>query len=242
MREAVISDIHANLEAFTAVLADIDGRGVESILNLGDAIGYGPNPNRVVELLRERGVPSVLGNHELAVLDREQLDWFNPHSREALERTLRILTADTRAWIDELPDFIVSGDARYVHGLPPDRISRYLFTQDPDGLREAFGAYEERICFVGHTHELRIVEFDGQEATNMPLSRQGFTFVPDRRYIVNVGSVGQPRDDFSKQAKYVLWDREADTVAPRFVDYDAARTAEKIAERGLPTRYGDRLL
>ena len=261
-RVAVISDVHGNLEALTSVLADIDALGVTEILNLGDMVGYGPEPEACVQLLRGRGVPSVLGNHELGLAEAQARGFFNPQARKALDRTRELVSDETMMYFRTLPRTMEAHGALFVHGCPPGLVSKYLYELDADALRETFALYPQALCFAGHTHDLeRISFFPGQKPGTGRIGRKGLGRGQARldgraRHILNIGSVGQPRDGNNK-AKYVLWtpgrapadtpgDMRADTrantnIEVRFVPYDIARTAARIMEVGLPTVYADRL-
>ncbi|WP_449242665.1 metallophosphoesterase family protein [Desulfovibrio sp.] len=236
---AVLSDPHGNLEALRRVLEDMDAQGAEEAVCLGDAVGYGPEPEAVVRLLRERGIPQVMGNHEHGIADKAQMCRFNPQARQALERTACLLEPATAAFLSGLPRFIVRHGARFVHGCPPDRVNTYLYMIRDKALPALFGRFPEEICFVGHTHELALVEFDGTEARNLDLNG-GKLFEPGKRYIVNVGAVGQPRDG-DNRAKYVLWEPEARKITVRRVAYDIQKTVDRMRELGMPEVYADRL-
>ncbi len=241
MRFAICSDIHGNLAAFEAVLQDIDAHGVTTIYSLGDNIGYGPEPSRVLSLLRERGAESVCGNHELGLADPEQAAWFNAHAREALQKTRELLTEDDLSFIKTLPLAMVRHGARMVHGAPPDSALAYLFQFDEHDLAAMFRRLREPLCFVGHTHELEHILWDGERVRRLPLpERLHMDLGGDRKHIVNVGSVGQPRDG-DNRAKYILFDPDTGELALRRIPYDIKKTAEAIVAKGLPKRYADRL-
>ncbi|MBU1039588.1 MAG: metallophosphoesterase [Proteobacteria bacterium] len=257
---AVISDVHGNLEALRSVLADIDAQGAATILNLGDMVGYGPEPEACVQLLRERGVPTVLGNHEFGLVEAQARGFFNPQAKKALDRTRQLLSDDSVMYFRTLPRTMEAFGALFVHGCPPGQVSKYLYELDEEGLREAFALYPHPLCFAGHTHELERISFfpaagpeagpeAGRRSGGGRLEHKGLRKGPasldgHARHIVNIGSVGQPRDGNNK-AKYVLWEPGkpgADTkIEVRFVPYDIARTAARIVEVGLPTVYADRL-
>ena len=238
-RLAVLSDPHGNLEALTSVLADMESQGADGAICLGDAIGYGPEPEAVVELLRARSIPMVLGNHEHGVADEAQMCRFNPQARQALERTACLLLPATVHFLANLPHFLSLYGARFVHGCPPDRVNTYLFGVKDLALAALFGRFPEKICFVGHTHELALVVFNGTRAWREDLP-ETLQLEPGLRYIVNVGAVGQPRDG-DNRAKYVLWEPEAGTVTVRRVAYDIQKTVDRMQELGLPQIYADRL-
>jgi predicted phosphodiesterase len=240
MRLAIISDIHGNLEAFREVLADIDQAGVDGIASLGDNIGYGPEPEEVVLLIRQRNIPSVMGNHELAVVDTGCLDCMNPSARESLVLTKQLLSPDTVNYINMLKPSMTFHKSLCVHGCPPDSVTRYLFELSKTQLRELFLSMKEKICFVGHTHCPQIMSFDGEELASLPLSEGELTLQKDFQYIIDVGSVGQPRDG-NNNAKYVIWDTSSQRIEMRFIPYDIATTARKILEIGLPEYNATRL-
>ncbi|MFC1895774.1 metallophosphoesterase family protein, partial [Thermodesulfobacteriota bacterium] len=193
----------------------------------------------VVRLLHERGIPSVLGNHEAAVLDPGLRDWFNPQARRALERTLELLSQETVKIISQFPRSMTVEGALCVHGFPPASFRVYLF-QVPDRiLARVLPRMKYPVCFVGHTHTLEMVCFDG-EAARRDAIEAGRHSLGCRKHIVNVGSLGQPRDG-DNNAKYVIWNTGDRTVEVRYVRYDIARTVRKITERGLPEIYALRL-
>ncbi len=245
---AVLSDVHGNLEALVAVLADADAQGATELFNLGDMVGYGPEPEACVQLLRSRGVPSLLGNHEHGLLEAQARGWFNPQARKALDRTRELLSDDSLMYFRTLPRTLTAHEALFVHGCPPGLVSKYLYELDEDALRETFALYDHRLCFAGHTHELERISLlpkAGAKAGSGRIERKRLgkglaTLDKDARHILNAGSVGQPRDGNNK-AKYLLWEPEAGRLDVRFVPYDIARTAARIMEVGLPTVYADRL-
>lgn len=233
MRIAIISDIHGNLEAFKEVLADIDRSRVDGLVCLGDNIGYGPDPEQVIDLVRERDIPSVMGNHELAIVEPMYLTWMNPTARISLVMTRELLSTDSIEYIHTLPPAMTYHGSLCVHGCPPDSVVTYLFQLSLAQLEEAFRAMEEKICFLGHTHSLVIISFDGSELVRAPLGNGVVSLHKDHQYIINVGSVGQPRDG-NNNAKYVIWDMDSHSIDVRFVPYDIAATASKIIELGFP--------
>jgi diadenosine tetraphosphatase ApaH/serine/threonine PP2A family protein phosphatase len=241
MKIAVISDIHGNMDAFEQVLADIDGQGVASIFSLGDNIGYGAESERVVQTLKTRGIPSVLGNHELAANTPGFLGWFNPTARKSLTMTFNMLSADSMAFISSLPDCRVVHDCRLVHGFPPDSPTLYLFQVPPEDKQEAMRDLPERICFVGHTHVLDLLSHDGSTLADVAIKKGANRLNPALHYLVNIGSVGQPRDG-DLRAKYVLWDPAENTLDIRCVPYDAQAAAAKIIAAGMPREHARRLL
>lgn len=245
MKIAIISDIHGNLEALRSVLEDLDNQQPDQVFCCGDSVGYGPEPEAVVSLVRARGIPQVLGNHELGCMDRSQLAWFNPVARKAIRRTRNMLSRQTLDWINTLPLSMAPWepglDACYfVHGMPPDSARTYLFEVKDSQLPGYFEHTGERVVFVGHTHELVLAHWDGREAGREDLSEGDHDLDPDLRYIVNVGSVGQPRDG-DNRAKYALFDPVRRKLTVRCVPYDIKVTADAILALGFPEQYARRL-
>ena len=238
MRYAILSDIHGNLEALRTVLDDCAGR-VDAVLCLGDTVGYGADPLACVELIAERAQAIVGGNHEHAVAGLLSLGWFNRHARVAAEWTRERLDEDHRAYLGSLPLLTEVGDATLVHASPaqPEEWD-YLVTAE-DGFA-AFPHFATRWCFVGHSHLPGAWSLGSAGPEHHPgggplQSERG------RRYIVNVGSVGQPRDR-DPRAAYAVWDAEAGRIQIRRVAYDVRTARRKILEAGLPRLLADRLV
>ncbi len=237
---AIISDIHGNLDAFEAVLGDIETLSITEIFSLGDNIGYGPEPEAVIQRLAALKIPSVLGNHELAVTDPSELDWFNPVARESLRKTVAMLSENSIELIQHFPYCRVQDAVRFVHGFPPDSPVVYQFQASTEEIEQTFATHDEHLFFTGHTHYPEIIEYiDGQ------IGRYEFPegvrqLNPNGRYIVNVGSVGQPRDG-NNNAKYVVCDPDRHTVELRYIAYDVETVVEKILAAGLPESHATRL-
>jgi diadenosine tetraphosphatase ApaH/serine/threonine PP2A family protein phosphatase len=178
----------------------------------------------------------VVGNHELAINEPEQLDWFNPQARKALERTIELLSPESIAAIAAFPEWRVAEGVRLVHGFPPDSPLTYQFQVPVEERNEIMGALDERVCFIGHTHFPEILLWDGSDSRRLGFERGVFRLDADRaeyRYVINVGSVGQPRDG-DNNAKYVVYCPEDATVELRYVAYDIESAVEKILAAGLP--------
>lgn len=240
MRLAVLSDIHGNLEAFLQVLNDLESCHIDRVVCLGDMIGYGPEPEAVVRLIQERAIPALLGNHESALLDPDRLEWFNPICRESLNHTRTFLSNETMDYLGSLRPNRIEGDSLFVHGCPPDSVFTYLFELSESELEDLFKERPESRFFVGHTHDLLLITYDGSTISSEPLGKKTVHFKGTNRYLINVGSVGQPRDG-NNQAKYIIWDDQAQSLEVRFVPYDIARTARKIIDLGFPAYHARRL-
>ena len=240
MRLAVLSDIHGNLEAFSRCLSDIEIFGVNRIVNLGDSIGYGPQPEEVLCLLKKKGIPNILGNHELAAIDKNFRIDLSARAHISLKQTLKYLTSASLSYIEKFPTYRVVEGALLVHGCPPDSPTIYLNHMSLSEIKETFESNRFDIAFAGHTHHLMLIRYDGQNLVFIPLNKDSVALEKGYRYIVNAGAVGQPRDD-DPRAKYVIWDNCLQTLEIRRIAYDVARTADKIMARGFPRRDADRL-
>ena len=240
MRIAVLSDIHGNLDAFREVLRDLDRFRINAVFCLGDMIGYGPEPEETVQLVRERAMAAVMGNHEMAVVKPQLQEWFNPQARESIQKTRTLLSAETLLYIHGLPSSQISGQFRFVHGCPPNSPFIYLYQLSEIRLMEIFRKSAEWIIFVGHTHNLKLISFDGHAVVKNPLRQGTIPLSEQSSYIVNAGSVGQPRDG-NNTAKYVIVDTLACSLEVRYVPYDIAAVYKKIIDAGLPRSHAERL-
>ena len=248
MKRALISDIHGNLEALEAVLQDINQVSVDEIYCLGDIIGYGPNPCECLDLVMKRCKATILGNHDQAALFDP--DGFNPMALQAIYWTRDQLDNGggspvmiNKRWdfLGELPRQIDEGQFMFVHGSPRDPTNEYVFPEyvfDQRKMEILFGKVEQ-YCFMGHTHIPGVFttqcEFvsPGECDYTYPLGKE--------KALVNVGSVGQPRDDDNRSC-YVILDTDKKTLTYRRVDYDRDKTANKIYNvPDLSDALGDRL-
>jgi diadenosine tetraphosphatase ApaH/serine/threonine PP2A family protein phosphatase len=237
VRYAILSDIHGNLEALRAVLADCADQA-DSVLCLGDTVGYGADPLACVELVAEKAEAIVGGNHEHAVTGRMALEWFNGYARAAAEWTRERLDDDHRAYLADLPLVREVAGATLVHASPAQPEEWDYLVSAEDGY-SAFGHFATRWCFVGHSHLPGAWSLGSSGPDHEPGAVR-LQAERGRRYIVNVGSVGQPRDR-DPRAAYALWDAEAGRVEVRRVVYDHAAARRKIMEAGLPRLLADRL-
>ncbi|MFW6106122.1 MAG: metallophosphoesterase family protein [Desulfovermiculus sp.] len=239
MSLAIISDIHGNLEAFRQVLKDISRQNVEGCFFLGDAISYGPQPDSCVRLLQEENIPCILGNHELALIRSEAKACFNHSTREHFAQTEALLSEHSREFISTWPVTRQEHEMLLVHGCPPDSVTRYLFELNEQELSQVMRDMNTKTAFVGHTHELRLVQSNGLDLLQENIF-QGTYPLSAEKALINVGSVGQPRDG-DNRAKYVLWDPVRRWIEVRCVPYDIKKTAQKILDLGFPRFYADRL-
>lgn len=235
MRCLVLSDIHSNLEAFEAVLEDAGA--FDQIWCLGDVVGYGPDPNGCVELLRSYPHLCVAGNHDWATLGKLDLDDFNPDAREANLWNREQLTADNLDYLNELPEELVEGQFTLVHGSPRHPIWEYIIYAST--AQASFEFFDTPYCLVGHTHTpavFALTEVEGEAVceTRPPLLGKDVS-LEGERLVINPGSVGQPRDG-EPESSYALLDTETLVLEHRRVAYSIEDTQAKMRAHFLPPR------
>jgi predicted phosphodiesterase len=236
MRVAVLSDIHANLVALDAVIASFGT--VDAVWHLGDVVGYGPEPDGVVERLGAIGAVGVRGNHDAAAAGGDEIEWFNPDARAAMEWTRQRVAGPTRDWLEALPSTHVDDAFTLVHGSPREPTWEYIVSvpiarANLATLATPFGLY-------GHTHlPMVFAERDGQVEQVEPAEGSSFS-LGGRRALVNPGSVGQPRDGITT-ASYLVLDTAAERCTWQRARYDIAAVQGAMTEAGLPPRLVDRL-
>lgn len=234
---AVISDIHGNLEALEAVLEDARREAADQVICLGDVVGYGADPNACLARVREEAVAIVLGNHDAAACDLRQSENFNEIARDAIRWTSETLTAEHLTILRSLPYEFIEGDARYVHASP-DNPSAWHYILTEQEAWNAFEACPEPVCFVGHSHvPLRVFLRKGRLVV---LDDEMVDVDGEDRALINVGSVGQPRDG-DWRASYALYDPVTRRVVARRVEYDIDEASRKIRAAGLPEILATRL-
>ncbi|MBN1257210.1 MAG: metallophosphoesterase family protein [Planctomycetes bacterium] len=236
MRYALFGDIHGNLEALQAVVDDFLHKGVDEVICLGDIVGYGANPEECVQIVRKLGCLTVVGNHDHAAIGHLDVSCFNPYARTAAFWTGKHLSHESKEWLCSL-SFIEYCDAfTLVHGsLPSPELFNYIQT-----IRHAeftFRLMDKHLCFCGHSHvPLAFFNTDPIYYTIDEI----IDIDPAVKTIVNIGSVGQPRDE-RPQAAYAIYDTTKAEVRICRVDYDIAAAAKKITEAGLPQPLASRL-
>ena len=232
MKVLVISDVHANLVALEAVLAHAGS--IDALWNLGDTVGYGPRPCECLDAIIDRGVnPVLVGNHDLASLGALDLSDFNPVARAAAEWTASQLSERHRAYLAALPATTVAHDYTLAHGSPRSPIWEYI--TDAVGASENFDHFDTKVCFIGHTHLAMYATLpEGQMVAEVRRLRDGETVdLTSSRFIVNPGSVGQPRDR-DPRAAYAILDTDRFTLSAHRVKYDILATQEQMVRAGLP--------
>ena len=236
MKYAVIADIHSNLEAFEVVLADTREQKCTHYCCVGDIVGYGANPKECLQIVRSMNMPTVKGNHDEYCSSEETLEGFNPHAAEAVNWTRQQLTAEERAWLRDLKYVRLVGSFSMVHATL-DGPQRWGYVFDKLMAAASFTYQNTSVCFFGHTH-VPVAFIRDSMVRGGTYSK--FKTEPGRKYFVNVGSVGQPRDG-NPRAAYVIYDLDEGTIELRRLDYDIPKAQKKILAAGLPPRLADRL-
>jgi predicted phosphodiesterase len=240
MRYGILGDIHGNLTALEGVLARMQTERIDRLMSVGDIVGYGAAPRECIDLVREAGAVVVMGNHDAACVGRIDTAYFNNYARAAVQWTKRELSREDRAWLEALPMTVHLEHCSMAHGtLHKPELFDYI--QSPTDADPSLDEMPLPVCFVGHTHvpvALLRLRDDPQ--------RTAYTVEPEIdvaeawRALINVGSVGQPRDE-DPRAAYAVYDTDAGRVWIKRVEYDIEVEARRILRAGLPSMLADRL-
>jgi predicted phosphodiesterase len=236
MKYAVIADIHANLEALEVVLEDARSQKCTHYACVGDVAGYNANPKECLDLVRSMGMPCVKGNHDEYCSCDDALDGFNPHAAEAVIWTRRRLSDADKQWLNDLKYIRLVASFSMVHATL-DVPQRWGYVFDKLMAAASFTYQNTSVCFFGHTHVP--VAFIRDSVVRGGTYNK-FKVEQGRKYFVNVGSVGQPRDGNPKAA-YVIYDLDEGSIELRRLEYNIPKTQKKILEAGLPARLAERL-
>lgn len=240
MKYGILGDIHGNLSALRAVLDRLRAEGVDHLVSVGDVVGYGAAPRECIALLREAGATVVLGNHDAACIDRLDTLYFNPYAQAAVEWTRKELSPDDREWLLSLPLVQHLEHCSVAHGTlyQPEL---YDYIQSPRDADPSLDVMPLPVCFVGHTHVpvtlLRLRDDPTRTAYTMDTE---IDLEIAHRALVNVGSIGQPRDEDSRAA-YAVFEADVSRVSILRVEYDIEREARRIRDAGLPSVLAERL-
>lgn len=238
MRILIISDIHGNLTALEAVLADADG-SYDTVWCLGDLVGYGPDPNECVEQVRSLPkLTCLVGNHDKAAIGDIDINTFNLDARTAIAWTQDALTSASREYLTNLPEKKVQGVYTLVHASPRQPVWEYIL--DAYIASQNFSYFETPYCLVGHTHIPVIYQQEGYAAVERRPNYDELTTFGNERLIINPGSVGQPRDS-NPDASYAILDFDSRQWEYRRVPYNVAETQRRMTENKMPTRLISRL-
>ncbi|MGD0566379.1 MAG: metallophosphoesterase family protein [Candidatus Goldiibacteriota bacterium] len=236
MRYAVISDIHSNIEAFEAVAAYLDKNPVDSIISCGDIVGYGPSPSECVKkALSIKNFRSVAGNHDAAAAGKIPADGFNADALASLEINKKLLGKDDLKYLSSLPEYISENDTLFVHGSPRKKLTEYLFLMEK--FKSNISAFNESVCFIGHTHHPLIYQFNtltgADTFINIEEDSEMYTLAEGKKYIINVGAVGQPRDG-KASACLTFYDSKVKTFNFKRIPYDVPAVQAKMKKLGMP--------
>lgn len=235
MQIAVVSDVHSNLHALEAVLAEVDASGVDEIWCLGDVVGYGPRPNECTALLQERTSICLAGNHDLVVLGKIPIAAFAGEAAAAASWTQGVLDDAARAFLDPLRPSALAPGAELFHGSPRDPIWDYVLSDET--ARWSFAATNEPLVLIGHSHVALRFE---QDSHGEPAGAGTVVHLGTKRCLLNPGSVGQPRDG-DPRAAWLEIDNSSGRATFRRTEYPVERTQAEMRERGLPELLAERL-
>jgi len=236
MRYAILADIHANFEALQTVLEDTRQQNCTHYVCLGDVVGYGANPKECLDTIRSMNMPVVKGNHDEYISVDDDPEGFNDAAAEAVTWTRAQLTPDDRKWLRELKYFRLVANFSIVHATL-DAPQRWGYVFEKLEAAASFTYQNTQVCFFGHTH---VPVAFVRDTTVRGGTYSKFRVEPGKKYFVNVGSIGQPRDGNPKAA-YVIYDMAQQTIELRRLDYDIATAQKKIRAAGLPERLAARL-
>ena len=233
MRIAIISDIHANIEALEAVMADISQQKIDEIVCLGDIVGYGANPNECIKLVKKSCPLCILGNHDAAAVGLLSTEHFNVHAKIAIDWTVENLDPDGASLLRSLPLKENKVSQTFVHATPYEPNMWYYITS----LEEAafnFQFFDTSFCFVGHTHIPIIIVLENEKEVYVHQG-SGISFgdLKQTRFLINVGSVGQPRDR-NPLSCYGILDTDAQIFSCQRIAYDIAKTQNKMRKIKMP--------
>jgi diadenosine tetraphosphatase ApaH/serine/threonine PP2A family protein phosphatase len=240
MRLGIVSDIHANLEALQACFAAMDTDGVERTICLGDVVGYGASPNETCTLLRTRAAHTILGNHDAAVAGRMDYSYYYHAARHALDVHARQLDPEHMEWLKGLPYEVREGDVHFCHGSPL-KIEEfdYIFAKDQAAECLPIWPGMASLTLIGHSHLCKAFALSPDGGARDVVA-QKFDLRAGWKYIISVGSVGQPRD-FDPRASYVVFDTDTKLFEFKRVEYDVKSSAAKILSSDLEPNFGTRL-
>ncbi|MFH0814357.1 MAG: metallophosphoesterase family protein [Pseudomonadota bacterium] len=239
MKFAILSDIHGNLEAFQAVLKDLSREGLEKIIFLGDIVGYGANPKECIDLLQEKTQAIVAGNHDWAVAGKINTLSFNFVAKVAIEWTITQLSLDYKNFLAQLPLKGREGMFAYTHSTPINPQEwNYIFSP-----YEAFinlNSLDQTLCFIGHSHIPIVFVLNQSGKLFYTENLTNIVLEESKRFLINIGSVGQPRDS-NTLAAYGILDTKKQVFSLRRVHYDIASAQKKIVAAGLPAILAERI-
>ncbi len=237
MKYALIADIHANLEGLEVVLEDAKKNNCTRYVCLGDVVGYNPDPKECMKIVRDMGMPCIMGNHDEYCAGDIDLTGFNPHAGHAIKWTRNQLSDEESDWLRRLKYLRMIANFTIVHATL-DAPKRWGYVMSKLDAAASFTYQNTGVCFFGHTHVPLAFIREKNSITGGKYDK--LTVEKGKKYLINVGSVGQPRDG-DPRAAYVIYNLEEGTIELRRLDYDLEKTQAKILDAGLPERLANRL-
>jgi len=238
MKYGFFSDVHANLEALKACIIDFRSEKLDKVFFLGDAVGYGPYPDECVKLINDVATVKLMGNHDYAALGLMETDYFNQYAAESMGWTKSSISRKTTEIMADFQLLYELGDILLVHSSPREP-ENWHYILDMDDANESFDHFTQKICMLGHTHRPYVVYKEKSGETILSKESEE-TLTEDRRYLVNIGSVGQPRDGDPRSC-YLIYDIEKGIVRHKRVAYNIKATQKDMAKIGLPDYLIERL-
>lgn len=233
-RIGIVSDIHGNLEAFNKALEYFRENQIDKIFCLGDIVGYGPNPEECVNLVRDHCNFALMGNHDYAAIGLANIDFFNEYAKLATYWTQEKLSDKNKEYLKTLPFTHEENQLMFVHASPKSP-SSWDYVLSVDDANRQFNHFDSKICFIGHSHVPIIFSESNY------FRKKEFLFSNNEKYIVNIGSLGQPRDGDPRSC-FVVYDEDENKIEYIRLDYDIQKTYNKITNAGLPLFLAERLL
>ena len=239
MRYGIFSDTHANIEALTAVFEAYKSAEIDRFVCLGDTVGYGASPNECCDLIRDKAAFTILGNHDAAVAGRMDYSYYYDAARSALDKHAGELTEANMGWLRELPYEVRENEIGFCHGSPIN-LEEFEYIFSVDQAARCLDIWDDlsTATFIGHSHLCKAFALTEDEVFEVVATK--FEVRPDHRYIISVGSVGQPRD-YDPRASYTIFDTDAKTFEFRRVPYDIDSAAQKIFDSDLERNFANRL-
>jgi predicted phosphodiesterase len=241
MRLGIFSDIHANYEALSAVLESFKQEGIDEYHCLGDVVGYGGSPNECADIVRELAKHTILGNHDAAVAGRMDYSYYYEAARHALDVHAEILTPTNTQWLKGLPysERLEYADVELCHGSPV-RLEEFDYIFAPEQARECLPMFDDmaQLTLIGHSHLCKVFALSATTVEELPAV--DLTLERGKKYIVSVGSVGQPRD-YDNRASFVVFDADTRRFSFKRIEYDIESAAKKVLDASLERNFAHRL-
>jgi diadenosine tetraphosphatase ApaH/serine/threonine PP2A family protein phosphatase len=239
MRIGIFSDVHANIEAMSAVMTAFATERIDKYVCIGDVVGYGASPNECCDLIRKNAAFTILGNHDAAVGGRMDYSYYYDAARQALDLHSRQLSAENMAWLTSLPYEVRDGDVTFCHGSPLN-LEEFEYIFSLEQASKCLDIWDDlaSVTFIGHSHLCKSFALTRNDVFEVVANK--FAIRPDHRYIISVGSVGQPRD-YDPRASYTIYDTTEKVFEFKRVAYDVEAAANKIFATELERNFGHRL-